>query len=263
MGSGATLDLQPATTANQTTPILKTWTGLCEPTDGAWSISDLTTMQVRVAARRTSATGSYSFGFREYESWVTIPNASFTVRVDVSGILVSAQLYGWQFNITFNPAVLQAEILYEGPFLKQAGATQFAGYTLSNTAGWVFAGCAVDDWFGGGVYGSGTLATITFQTIAKGNSMFNFTETLLRSFDEVYEIPIPLVHTRSPGWFQYLAGDANGDKTVNVFDILAVKSRWGRTPASPDWIQEYDVNFDDAINVFDILTIKAHWGQSS
>ena len=59
-----------------------------------------------------------------------------------------------------------------------------------------------------------------------------------------------------------IQGDANGDKTVNVFDILSVKSRWGRTSASPDWIAEYDVNDDDAINVFDILTIKAHWGQS-
>jgi hypothetical protein len=59
-----------------------------------------------------------------------------------------------------------------------------------------------------------------------------------------------------------IQGDVNGDQTVNVFDILAVKSRWGRTPASPDWIPEYDSNVDDSINVFDILTIKAHWGQS-
>lgn len=59
-----------------------------------------------------------------------------------------------------------------------------------------------------------------------------------------------------------IQGDANGDKSIDVFDILAVKSRWGRTPASPDWIPEYDVNDDDAIDVFDILTIKANWGQS-
>jgi len=59
-----------------------------------------------------------------------------------------------------------------------------------------------------------------------------------------------------------IPGDANGDKAINVFDILAVKSRWGTTPASPNWIPEYDVNDDSAINVFDILTIKSKWGQS-
>jgi parallel beta-helix repeat protein len=57
-------------------------------------------------------------------------------------------------------------------------------------------------------------------------------------------------------------GDVNGDRAVNVYDILAVKSRWGTTPASPDWTPEYDCNDDDTINVFDILTIKANWGKS-
>jgi len=58
------------------------------------------------------------------------------------------------------------------------------------------------------------------------------------------------------------AGDANGDKSVNVFDILAVKSTWGTSPNSPNWIPEYDVNDDLLIDVFDILEIKANWGES-
>ena len=66
------------------------------------------------------------------------------------------------------------------------------------------------------------------------------------------------------GYFRNgLSGDANLDQTVNVFDILAVKSRWGYTPASPDWIREYDINDDGAINVFDILAVKANWGRST
>jgi hypothetical protein len=59
-----------------------------------------------------------------------------------------------------------------------------------------------------------------------------------------------------------LAGDVNLDHTINVFDILAVKSRWGTTPSSPNWIPEYDINDDGSINVFDILLIKANWGKS-
>jgi hypothetical protein len=59
-----------------------------------------------------------------------------------------------------------------------------------------------------------------------------------------------------------LVGDVNGDKIVDVFDVLAVKSRWGATPDSPDWIPEYDTNNDGVINVFDIIIIKSNWEQS-
>jgi hypothetical protein len=257
-----TLDLQPSTTVNQTTPILKTWIGVCEPNDGIWSLSDLTNMQIRVAARRTLSSGSYSFSFREYETWTTIPDATFTVRVSITGVVSSAPLYGWQFNLTFNPAVLQAEIVSEGPFLKQAGVTQFAGYTISNTAGWVFAGCAVDDWFGGGVYGSGTLATITFQTISKGNSMFNFTDTQLRSFDEVYEIPVPLAHTTSPGWFQYLLGDVNGDAIVDACDLRQLGKAYGTTSGSPSYNADADQDKDADVDAADLATVSSHYGDT-
>ncbi len=257
-----TLDLQPSTTVNQTTPILRTWIGVCEPNDGMWSLSDLTNMQVRVAVRRTLSTGGYSFSFREYETWATIPDDTLTVRVNVTGVVSSAPLYAWMFNLTFNPAVLQAVAFSEGPFLKQAGVTQFAGYTISNTVGWVFAGCAVDDWFGGGVYGSGTLATVTFQTIAKGNSMFNFTETLLRSFDEVYEIPVPLAHTISHGWFQYLLGDVNGDALVDVYDLRQLGKAYGTTSGNPSYDADADQDKDADVDAADLTTVSSHYGDT-
>jgi len=257
-----TLDLVPQTTANQTTPVLRTWIGICEPNDGAWSLSDLTNLQVRVAARRTSATGSYSFGFREYETWVTIPDDSFTVRVDVSGIVSSAQLYAWQFNITFNPSVVQAILVSEGPFLEQTYTASLATVTISNTVGWVFAGCALDDWWYGGAEGSGTLATITFQVIAKGNSMFNFTETLLRSFDEVNEIPVPLAHTRSPGWFQYLLGDVNGDAKVDVYDLRQLGKAYGTTSGNPSYDADADQDKDADVDGVDLTTVSSHYGDT-
>jgi hypothetical protein len=59
------------------------------------------------------------------------------------------------------------------------------------------------------------------------------------------------------------AGDANNDKVINIFDILAVKSRWAATPDSSNWIPEYNVNGDETINIFDVLTIKSNWGQTT
>ena len=61
-----------------------------------------------------------------------------------------------------------------------------------------------------------------------------------------------------------IPGDADGDRTVNVFDILKVKYHWyPGPPLGPGgYDPNVDVNCDGAINVFDILLVKANWGQS-
>jgi hypothetical protein len=63
--------------------------------------------------------------------------------------------------------------------------------------------------------------------------------------------------------FANYAGDANNDRAINIFDILAVKSRWETTPDSSSWVPDYDVNGDEAINIFDVLIIKSNWGQTT
>jgi hypothetical protein len=114
-----------------------------------------------------------------------------------------------------------------------------------------------------GVSGSGWLGALNFTVMGHGVSAFDISSTGTKILDSSI-VPQPMERTTSNGYFRnMITGDANLDNTVNVFDILAVKSRWGRTPASPDWIREYDVNNDSAINVFDILTIKANWGRTA
>lgn len=54
-----------------------------------------------------------------------------------------------------------------------------------------------------------------------------------------------------------LAGDANRDGTVNIFDVNFVSSNWGGT--GPDG----DVNRDNAVNIFDINQISSNWGSTA
>jgi len=54
-----------------------------------------------------------------------------------------------------------------------------------------------------------------------------------------------------------LAGDANHDGAVNIFDVNFVSSNWGGTGPSGD------VNRDNAVNIFDINQISSNWGSTA
>jgi hypothetical protein len=90
-----------------------------------------------------------------------------TVDVDVANV---TDLYGYQFDLTFNPNILQAVSSSEGSFLSSGGSTFFingsndnVGGTVSATAGSLLSAVS-------GVGGSGQLAVFTFDAIGNGTS---------------------------------------------------------------------------------------------
>lgn len=113
------------------------------------------------------------------------PNETFSVDIAVSDIASDMSLFVWQFNLTFNPAVLQAVDVEEGPFLKQAGKTTKAGTILNNSTGWVLSGWALMPYPEQGASGSGVIATVTFEVVAEGKSplVFSRDETMIRSWN--------------------------------------------------------------------------------
>jgi hypothetical protein len=104
--------------------------------------------------------------------------AAFAVDVVVSNV---TNLYGWQFTLYYDSSLLNGTSITEGSFLKGAGDTYFvSGLNDSYNAiyGIVTAACSL---LGNvsGVSGSGTLATIAFQTKASGNCLLIFSGTKL------------------------------------------------------------------------------------
>lgn len=63
------------------------------------------------------------------------------------------------------------------------------------------------------------------------------------------------------GAFEFAApnqpGDANGDGSVNIVDLLLVISAWGACPSPPAC--PADFNGDDQVNVIDLLTVISNW----
>jgi hypothetical protein len=102
-----------------------------------------------------------------------------TVDVNISNV---SDLYGYQFDLAFNPSVLQAISSSEGPFLATGGSTFFIPGTNDNLGGTVFATADTLLTAVSGVSGSGELAVFTFDAVGPGTSAVTIqNETLLDS----------------------------------------------------------------------------------
>lgn len=58
-----------------------------------------------------------------------------------------------------------------------------------------------------------------------------------------------------------IQGDTNGDKKVNVLDLIPIATHLGILPNSLHWNANLDLNNDGAINVLDLIICATHMGQ--
>jgi general secretion pathway protein D len=91
----------------------------------------------------------------------------FTVNVDIADV---SDLIAWQFNMTFDPTLIDFLSVVEGPFLRSVGTTLFGSYNGTN---WVLAWCALMV-FPPGASGSGILAYVNFHCKGPGNCPLHF-----------------------------------------------------------------------------------------
>jgi cohesin domain-containing protein/PEP-CTERM motif-containing protein len=107
---------------------------------------------------------------------VTVGN-TFSLDVSVSS---AVDLFGYDFELGFNPLVLSVNSVSEGSFLGSGGdATFFVPGTINNPAGSV--SLTGNTLIGAiaGVTGSGTLATISFTAVGPGSSAVNLLNVTL------------------------------------------------------------------------------------
>jgi len=121
---------------------------------------------------------------------------TFDINITVTNV---TDLYGWQFNVTFNPSVLNCTDVEEGPFLQQAGTTWLLPMTINNDAGFAFFGSTLFPPPSSGASGNGTLATMAFAVTGNGTSALHFVEHKLNGWDPVDKIPVPISNTAVDG----------------------------------------------------------------
>jgi len=149
-----------------------------------------------------------------YESTGSI-GATFTVNIivtDVPYIDPILGLYGWQFNMTFNPLYVNVAKITKGSFLRTAvrkdGKTPFTLLlsNINNTAGYVLTAELLSpsyEQYTHGAIGSGVLASVTFSVKATGGTPLQLPETKLYSVYAVdsYFVTVSILHRAKYGVF--------------------------------------------------------------
>ena len=131
---------------------------------------------------------------------VKAPSESFNVTITVTDV---AELFTWEFNVTYNPAILNVTKVIEGPFLKQAGDTWPLDPSVNNEDGWMAFGRSLLPFPETGASGTGILAYVTFKVKTEGKTELRLVETKLRSWNAGAGELVQIQHTSSDGLFQY------------------------------------------------------------
>jgi len=139
-------------------------------------------------------------------------------------------LYAFQFDLIFNPSVLEAVSVTEGSFLRHQGPTVFVPGTISNSAGRISltAGSLIGPI--AGASGDGPLAGITFTALANGTSNIRIgnpvlLDSTLAPVTASLEAGVVQVGIPEPSTFYILWGGLAGLLTLGVVRSIKTKVR--------------------------------------
>ena len=173
-----------------------------------------------------------------------------TFTLDIRAENVS-DLAGWQFDIAFDPAALEAISVSEGDFLKiDGGSTFFQSGSIDNAAGKI-GGLSAARLSGGGASGTGVLLQVRFKAKSAGE-----TELALDKFQfgsaTGDNIPAGPHEIRINVEERLAAGDVNRDGIVSILDLILVAQQLGRrVPAG----SPVDINGDGVVSILDLIRV--------
>jgi hypothetical protein len=201
--------------------------------------------------------------------------SKFWVHVNVAG---ASDLFTWQFNITWNKALLNvSRILTADNATYILSTTTSVNKTSTYQLGFVIN--ATDNAKGNagaaetildnrvaptGVSGSGRLVSIQFKVVGYGScdliisTTGNLQTTLLDSTGATITIT-----SATNGYFSNKAiGDINGDRSVDGLDFGIFAKKFGSSVGSPNYDREADLNKDTNIDGLDFGLFAKNFGRS-
>jgi hypothetical protein len=124
---------------------------------------------------------------------------TFSLNLNVAD---AVDLTSWQFDLAYDPTLLQANLVTEGSFLSSAGSTLFVPGFIDNSAGLIGGVSAFFTDFTTPPSGSGVLASIEFTLLSAGLSPVTASNVFLNLADP------------TSGGFTVTKGSAGAGSTV-------------------------------------------------
>ena len=180
---------------------------------------------------------------------------TFTLDIRAENV---TDLAGWQFDIAFDPAALEAVDVTEGDFLKtDGGSTFFQGGSIDNTAGKI-GGLSAARFSTQGASGTGTLLQVRFKAKSAGE-----TELALQKFQfgsvTGDSIPAGPHEIRITVEERLTTGDVNRDGVVSILDLILVAQQLGKRVPTGSAV---DVNGDGVVSILDLIRVAQGIAQS-
>lgn len=108
-----------------------------------------------------------------------------TIPIEITG---ATDLTSWQFDLAFDPLIVSATLVMEGPFMSDFGTTFFGPGVIDNLNGLISLVSASYVGFPPNPSGSGTLALIEFQALAMGVSALQLSNVFLNFSDQDFTV---------------------------------------------------------------------------
>ncbi len=180
-----------------------------------------------------------------------------TFTLDIHARNVS-NLMGYQFDIVFDPNILEAVDVSEGGFLKTGAATFFQSGSIDNSKGQI-TGLTAARLSTQGVTGTGTLVKARFKAKSSGES-----EVTLRNLQFVSlggDTIDAIAHgIRITVEGELTTGDVNRDGVVTIVDLVLVAQKLNQRVSADD---PADVNGDGVVNILDLAVVAQAIGNAA
>ena len=180
---------------------------------------------------------------------------TFTLDIHAEGVF---DLAGWQFDIAFDPAILEAVSVSEGNFLKTGSTTLFQAGTIDNVTGRI-TGLSAARLSTQGVTGTGTLVQVRFKAKSSGE-----TELALHNFEfgaiTGTAIAAGPHQVRIVVEGQLATGDVNRDGRVSILDLILIARELGRRVSAGSPV---DLNRDGVVSILDLILASQAIGSTT
>ena len=181
---------------------------------------------------------------------------TFTLDILAENI---TDLAGWQFDIVFDPTILEAVNVSEGDFLKtDGGSTFFQSGSIDNAAGKI-TGLNAARLSAQGATGTGSLLQVNFKAKSGGETKLTLQNLQFGTVtgDIIPAGPHEITITVEG---QLATGDVNRDGQVSILDLILVSQQLGkRVPAG----SPVDVNGDGVVTILDLILVSKKIGNTA